>query len=130
MLEERITMLKESVTEVLQHEGPVAIVTRSDQGPHLVATWASYIEIIDAERLAIPAGGYRQTQENIEEGSNVQLLVAAREVEGTAGPGRGFRLTGQGEITASGDIYEQIQSRFNWARAALVISVEKVEQLI
>lgn len=123
-------MLKALMIEVLEYESPVAIVTESDEGPHLVATWASYIEIVDDDQLAIPAGGYRQTQENIETGSEVQLLVATRELDGTAGPGRGFRLTGPGTIVTEGAVYEQVHDRFSWARAALVIGVDEVEQLI
>lgn len=124
------TVLKDSVLEVLQHEGPVALVTNSDQGPHLVATWASYIEIVDDTQLAIPAGGYRQTEQNLEAGSPVQMLVASRDVKGSSGAGTGFRLTGHGAMVTEGDIYEQIHDCFNWARAALVINVDEIEQLI
>ncbi|MGC9398075.1 MAG: pyridoxamine 5'-phosphate oxidase family protein [Anaerolineae bacterium] len=123
-------MLKDSVLEVLQHEGPVAIVTHSDRGPHLVATWASYIEIVDDTRLAIPAGGYRQTEQNLEAGSPVQMLLASRDVKGSGEAGTGFRLTGHGTMVTEGDVYEQIHDRFNWARAALVIRVDKIAQLI
>lgn len=51
-------VLPAEVREVLKHEAPVAVATSGSEGPHLVGTWQSYIEV-DGDRLVIPAGGFR-----------------------------------------------------------------------
>ena len=49
-------MIPEKLTEVLKHDGVVAIATLGQDGPHMVNTWNSYIRITDAERILIPVG--------------------------------------------------------------------------
>lgn len=122
--------LREDIAEVLDTEGPAAIVTTGEDGPHLVGTWNSYIEILDADRLAYPAGGMETTERNVESGSDVKLLVASHEVMGRNSPGAGYRLRGDATIRYDGEIYEAIVDRFDWARAAVVITVDEVEQQI
>lgn len=122
-------MLTEEVKRVMRHNEPVAIGTAWAGGPHLVAVWMNYIETIDDRTLAIPAGGYEHTEENLKAGSPIQLLMATLQEEGAHGPGLGFRLTGSGRVDTQGPIYERIVQRFPWARGALVITVEKVEQI-
>lgn len=122
-------MLTDQVKRVMQHNEPVTIGTAWAGGPHLVAVWMSYIETIDDQTLAIPAGGYKRTEENLKAGSPIQLVMATLKEEGLHGPGIGFRLTGSGRVDTEGPIYERIVKRFPWARGALVITVEKVEQI-
>ncbi len=122
-------MLIEQLREVFQHEGPVAIVTNSATGPHVVGTWNSYLEIIDDKTIAIPAYGYRQTEQNVESRSSVQLLLGTKELPGKAGrPGRGFKLTGRGKFEAEGEIFQKMCSRFGGIRAAFIVTIEKAEQ--
>ena len=122
-------MLSSEITEILKYEGPVAMVTNSTSGPHIVGTWNTYLEILGDTTLAIPAYGYRQTEQNVEHGSLVQLLLATKELPGKAGrPGRGFKLTGRGRFEAEGAIFEKMRSRFNGIRAAFIITIEQVEQ--
>ena len=122
-------MLNKEIIEILQYEGPVVMVTNSASGPHVVGTWNSYLEILDDTTLAIPAYGYKQTEQNIEQGSLVHLLLATKELPGKAGrPGRGFKLTGRGRFEAEGAIFEKMHSRFNGIRAAFIITIEQVEQ--
>lgn len=123
-------MLSGKVLQILQEEGPVGIATASTDGPHLVATWLSYLERVGESSLAIPAGGYDKTEENVNAGSPIQLLLASRTVEGRDGPGTGFRLTGRARYVSEGEIYQRIKTRFNWARAALVVDIDEVEQLL
>jgi|YNPNPStandDraft_1061719.scaffolds.fasta_scaffold53587_2 hypothetical protein len=122
-------MLTEQVKRVMRHNEPVTIGTAWEGGPHLVAAWMNYIEIIDDRTLAIPAGGYEHTEENLKAGSPIQLMMATLQEEGAHGPGLGFRLTGSGRVDTAGPIYERVFKRFPWARGALVVTVEKVEQI-
>ena len=122
-------MLTDPVKRVMQHNELVTIGTAWAGGPHLVAVWMSYIETIDDQTLAIPAGGYRHTEENLKAGSPIQLVMATLQEEGVHGPGLGFRLTGSGRVDTEGPIYERVVQRFPWARGALVVTLEKVEQI-
>jgi hypothetical protein len=44
--------------------------------------------------------------------------------------GTGYRLSGRGEIVTEGKFMDLTKSKYPWARAALVITVEKAEQLM
>jgi len=122
-------MLRSEITEILQHEGPVVIVTNSTAGPHVVGTWNTYLEILDDITLAIPAFGYNQTEQNVTHVSLVHLLLATKELPGKAGrPGRGFKLLGRGRFETEGAIFEKMHSRFNGIRSAFIITIEQVEQ--
>jgi hypothetical protein len=122
-------MLSKEITEILPYECPVAIVTNSTSGPHVVGTWNTYLEILDDSTLAIPAFGYRQTEQNVKHGSVIHLLLATKELLGKTGrPGRGFKLTGRGSFETKGAIFEKMRSRFNGIRSAFIITIEQVEQ--
>lgn len=117
------------VKEILSKEAPAAMVTTSREGPHLVGTWNSFIQVMNDETLAIPAGGMNDTEMNIRNGSELQLLVGSREIQGKSGPGAGYRLTGEPVFETSGPSYDKIKSVHNWARGAVVVKVNEVEQL-
>jgi hypothetical protein len=122
--------LNETIKEILQHEAPLGIVTVGRGKAHFVATWNSFVLVVDDKTIAIPAGGMVQTEKNVNGGSDVQLMVASKEVQGLQGMGTGFRLTGKAEFQGEGEIYEAIKSKFPWARAVAVVSVIKTEQLV
>lgn len=129
---EECSVLKQEAKflEVIQRDGVASLATCGPDGVHLVATWNRFLMVQD-EMLLIPAGGYRKTQSNAEKGSLVQLLVGSPEVEGKNGkPGCGYRLTGQAEFHETGVYFQAIKEQFPWARAALVLRVEKIEQLM
>ncbi len=124
-------MLAKEITDIFQHDGPVVIVTNSGSDAHVVGTWNNYLEIIDDSSMAVPAWGYKQTEQNINNGSQVQLLVATRHLPGKSGnPGRGFKLAGKGRFETEGETFQKLSSRFSGIRAAFIITVEQVEQQI
>ena len=99
----------------------------------MVATWSEFISVVSRggdKYLVIPAGGYSHTEENLKDNPFIQVLFGSRDLEGRSGKGSGYRISGQGEVQTSGDIYDLVKSRFSWARGALVIKVKKVEQLL
>jgi hypothetical protein len=118
------------IREILSHPIPVSIVTVGAEGSHLVGVWNSDIIVVNDETLLIPARGMRKTENNIKDGSDIKLLIASREVTGGVGTGIGFRVTGNAEFRYLDSYYELIKSRFDWARAALVITIQRIEQLI
>ncbi|MPM57406.1 FMN-binding protein [bioreactor metagenome] len=123
-------MLPEKFQQVLQHEGVVAIATQGPDGPHLVNSWNSYMEIASGNKLLIPAGYMNETETNIAKNDKVQLTVGSKEVEGFNGPGTGFLVKGTAKFIKSGASYESLKSRFPWMRAVLEITVDNVAQTL
>ena len=94
----------------------------------MVGNWGDYMRAlgIGADTIVLPAGRYRQTEENLRKNDRVQLLVASRKVQGTRSPGQGYLIVGTAEIVSSGEIVDTVKAKFPWARGALVIHVEEV----
>ncbi len=106
----------------------VAIVTNGPDGPHVVGNWGDYVRKLGLrdDMVVMPAGKYRQTEENLRLDSRVTLLIASRQVAGTNGPGQGCEISGRGEIVSEGPLAEEAKQHFPWARGALVVHVEEV----
>ena len=118
-----------TATEVLEKTEWVAIATCGPEGPHVVATWGDYINAIGIadERVVIPVGHMHKTEANLKHDNRIELLCGTRQVKGTYGPGKGCSITGTARMHTEGRDFDAVRSRFAWARAALVVSVEKVE---
>jgi hypothetical protein len=123
-----MTMLDGTCREVLELTEFVTIVTDAIDGPHVVATWGDYVRELglEGDRLLIPVGFLRQTEENLARDSRIQLLVASRQAQGTRGPGQGCLIEGKGTVIISGEEADRVKATFPWARGALVVNVEKV----
>jgi Pyridoxamine 5'-phosphate oxidase len=115
------------IHDLLQATEFVTIVTTGAQGPHLVGNWGDYLRAIGTEgdTIILPAGRYRQTEENLRNDARVAVMAASRRVQGTRSPGQGCVLTGRGEIVTSGPLVERAKAKFPWARGALLIHVEE-----
>lgn len=111
----------------------VAITTAGAEGPHVAATWADFVIVKQADGkdlILIPAGGYKTTEENLKNDPRIQLLIGSKQLSGKSGSGSGYRLSGLGAIETTGANFEAVHTRFSWARAALVIEVQSVDQLL
>lgn len=118
-------MIDEAIRAVLQQEGAAAFVTEGAGGPHLVATWQSYLRVLDDVTLAFPAGGYRRTEENIRAGSSVQMIVGAKQPRGI-----GFRISGRAELQVGTPAHESLLRDFPWCRAVVLLHVTGVERVL
>jgi hypothetical protein len=118
--------------EILSHptDQAASIVTQGVDGPHLVNTWNSYITAYGSDQLLIPAGRFTVTEHNLNHDRRVTLSIAHREVTGMRYPGTGVIITGTASFAFSGPAFERIQSRFSWARAALVVTILSTEQTL
>ena len=123
-------MFPEKLLEVLNHAGVVAIATQGHDGPHLVNTWNSYIQIGDNGRLLIPACYMHDTEANTARNNRVLLTIGSHEVAGKMGPGTGFLIKGTAAFVSSGADFDSIKAKYSWARAALVVTVESVDQTL
>ena len=125
--------INSDVKKVIENTEIVAIATCGKKGPHLVATWSDFVkslDINDGKTIVIPAGGYSQTEKNLKENDRIELLVGSKQVQGKSGMGTGYRLSGSAKIVTDGKLMELTKSKYSWARGALVIEVDKVEQLL
>jgi len=123
-------MFPEKFLEVLKKVGVVAIATQGEDGPHLVNTWNSYIQISEDGRLLIPAGYMNETEANIARDNRVLLTVGSHEVPGKLGPGTGFLIKGTAAFVSSGPDFDRIKAKYAWARATLAVTVESVTQTL
>lgn len=115
--------------KVLEKSEWVAIATSGADGAHVVATWSEYIIALGIRegRILIPAGHMQVTEENLKSDNRIELLCATRKVTGEHGPGKGVSIKGTAQMEAEGENFEAVQARYPWARAALVVHVEKIE---
>ncbi len=120
-------MITEEIRTILTHEGMAGLATSGPDGAaHLVATWMSYIEVMeDGKTLTFPAGRYRVTEANVKASSPLQMIVGAKMPKGV-----GYRLTGRAEFQSDTDLHRRVKERFPWCRAAVVLHVEKVEKVL
>jgi predicted pyridoxine 5'-phosphate oxidase superfamily flavin-nucleotide-binding protein len=123
-------MIPEKMLEVLKHEGVVAIATQGADGPHLVNTWNSYLELDADGNLLIPAGYMNVTEANLAKNPKLLITLGSREVEGSHGPGTGFLVEGSGRFVSSGAGFDRIKGRFPWARAVLEVKIASVTQTL
>jgi predicted pyridoxine 5'-phosphate oxidase superfamily flavin-nucleotide-binding protein len=123
-------MFSEKFLEVVKRPGVVAIATQGEDGPHLVNTWNSYLQIPDENRLLIPAGYLHQTEANLARDNRVLLTLGSHEVAGKMGPGTGFLIKGTAAFVSSGPDFDRIKAKYPWARAALVVTVESETQTL
>lgn len=117
--------------EVMQHEGPVTIVTINAQPASVVNTWGSYVNINEAGNyLLIPAAGMRSIEHDFATDNTVVLTMGSKAVEGTVGPGAGFHVHGTGEFIESGAEFDAMQAKFPWIRKVLKVNIKEIQQKI
>ncbi|WP_243293317.1 pyridoxamine 5'-phosphate oxidase family protein [Geothrix mesophila] len=121
-------MLDATVLAVLEAEGSATFVTKGPEGPHLVATWQSYLDAVDATTLVFPAGGYRVTETNLSHDPSVQMIIGRQ--RSAEGPAIGFRLSGTAEVQSGQALHERMKVKHPWCRGAVVMRVTKVERIL
>jgi hypothetical protein len=116
--------------DCLKYEGVVAIATLGPEGPHMVNTWNTYLQVPAEGRLLIPVGGMNRTEANLAADPRILITLGSREVPGRHGPGTGFLIRGTGRIVTSGDEFETVKAKFGWARAALAVEAASAMQTL
>ncbi|MEI7725956.1 MAG: pyridoxamine 5'-phosphate oxidase family protein [Bacteroidota bacterium] len=122
--------LSEKLSEVLQHEGVVSIVSWGVE-THVANTWNSFLVVTEDERILIPAYGFRKTEKNVNVNSNVKLTMGSKEVLGYKDyPGTGFLINGKARYISSGDEYDFMKQKFPFLTRVLEITVETAKQML
>jgi len=121
-------MIPEKLLEIIKQDGVVAIATLGEDGPHMVNTWNSYIRTTEDGRLLIPAGYMHHTEANIAFNPHVLITLGSSKVKGLHGPGAGFLIKGTAAFLTSGPEYDLLKEKFEWLRAALVVTTDSMIQ--
>lgn len=125
-------MLDAKLLSILSHpaDGAVSMVTSGEDGPHLVNTWNSYIEVTADDKLLIPAYGYNKTEKNLKTLNEMILSIASREIEGYKGKGTGFIMKGTTRFISAGEDFDRMKAKFSWMRAILEVTVTSAKQML
>ena len=125
-------MLNEKLLEVLSHpvDNIVAVVTQGDDGPHVVNTWNSFVNITPGDKLLIPVGGMNKTEKNLARDNRVKLTIGNREVQGKMYNGTGFLITGTAGFIKEGSDFDMMKDKFPWIRTVLEVTINKVDQTL
>jgi len=123
-------MFNEKFLEVLKHEGVVSIVSCADNEAHAVNTWNSYLNIVEGNKLLIPAAAMIQTEKNINLNPTVKITLGSKQVMGYKYLGTGFLLTGTGKFLKSGPYYDQMIEKFPFLTRVLEVSIDSCKQTL
>jgi hypothetical protein len=125
-------MLDEKLLAILSHpvDRTVSIETMGNDGPHLVNTWNSYIDVTPDNQLLIPAGGFKKTEKNLSTYNEVTLSIASREMEGYKTKGISFTVKGSTRFLRSGEEFDRMKGKFSWVRAVLEVTVTSTKQIL
>lgn len=121
-------MLPQKLIEIMKKDGVVAIATLGEDGPHMVNTWNSYINVSEDGRLLIPAGYMHKTQANIGYNNKVLITLGSSKVPGLHGPGAGFLIKGTAAFITEGPDFDFMKSKFSWLRATLAVTIDSALQ--
>jgi Pyridoxamine 5'-phosphate oxidase len=121
-------MIPEKLKEILKKDGVVAIATLGEDGPHMVNTWNSYIQVSEDGRLLIPAGFMHKTEANVAYNNHVLITLGSSKVTGNNGPGAGFLIKGTASFISEGPDFDLLKSKFSWLRATLAVTIDSATQ--
>lgn len=121
-------MIPDKLQEMLKQDGVVAIATLGQDGPHMVNTWNSYVQVAADGRLLIPAGYMHRTETNIIFNPEVLLTIVSSKVQGLHGPGAGFLIKGKAVFITSEPDFDLLKSKFDWLRATLAVTPDTITQ--
>jgi hypothetical protein len=125
-------MLNEKLLSILSHptDGAVSMVTSGKDGPHLVNTWNSYIEVTSDDKFLIPAYGFNITEKNLKSRNEIIISIASKEIEGYKGTGTGFIVTGSTRFISGGEEFNRMKEKFSWMRAILEVTITSSKQML
>lgn len=124
-------MLTDKFYEVLKHEGIVTIVSWTEGEPHIINEWNSYLVVTEDERILIPAGIMRRTEENVNVNNKVKLALGSKNVPGYNDyPGTAFVVEGVARFFDSGAEFDRMKQKYSFVTRVLEITVTSAKQML
>lgn len=124
-------MLSEKFYEVLRNEGIVTIVTWGKTEPHIVNEWNSYLVVTEDERILIPAGIMRTTEENVKVNNKLKMALGSKNVVGFDNyQGTGFVIEGTARFFDSDAEFDMMKKKFEFLTRVLEITVTSATEIL
>ena len=124
-------MLTDKFYEVLKHEGIVTLVSWGEGEPHIVNEWNSYLLVTEDERILIPAGIMRRTEENVNVNNKVKLAFGSKNVLGYNNyQGTAFVVEGVARFFDSGAEFDAMKRKYSFVTRVLEITVTSANQML
>lgn len=124
-------MPSEKFYKVLGNEGIVTIVSWGKTEPHIVNEWNSYLVVTEDERILIPAGIMRTTEENVKVNNKLKMALGSKNVVGYDDyQGTGFVIEGTSRFFDSGAEFDMMKKKFEFLTRLLVITVTSATQML
>lgn len=123
-------MFNEIFYDVLAHDGVVSITTWANDSAHVSNTWNKYLQIVDGNKILIPAAWLYETEKNIQKNNRTILTLGSPEVQGKMGMGTGFVIEGTAQFLTSGEAFDQMKEKFSFLSRVLEVTATSVKQTI
>ncbi len=123
-------MFNETFKEVLNHNGVVSITTWANNDAHVSNTWNSYLQIVDENKILIPAAWLFNTEKNIDINNNIIITLGSPDVQGKMYMGTGFVVTGTAKFLKDGELFDMMKEKFSFATRVLEVTALSVKQTI
>lgn len=124
-------ILPDKFFDCLHHEGVVSIVSWSNGDANVTNTWNSYLEIIDKDKILIPAAGMHSTENDVKLNNKVKVTLGSRDVEGRNGyQGTGFLIEGTASFVETGEYFDLMKKKFSFISRVIVVNVNSYKQLL
>ncbi|WP_418185820.1 FMN-binding protein [Aliarcobacter vitoriensis] len=114
--------MKKKIESILNYEGVFSVVAKGDDFPHIVNTWNSYV-IFKNNEIFVPVAGMFKMEESLKNDNKVIVVIGTKELMGLHGMGMGVKIIGKAFIQNDIKEYEDIKSKFEWARAVMKIEI-------
>ncbi len=123
-------MFSENFKEVLKHNGVVSMTTWSEDDVHVSNTWNSYLELVDDNKILIPAAWLFNTEKNIDKNNKMIVTLGSPDVQGKMYLGTGYVIEGTAKFLKEGEYFDMMKEKFSFTTRVLEVTCEKIKQTI
>ncbi len=123
-------MFNDVFYDVIAHDGVVSITTWTKDNAHVSNTWNKYLQIVEGNKILIPAAWLHKTEKNTKINNDVILTLGSHEVQGKIGMGTGFVVNGTAKFIEAGEEFDMMKEKFPFLTRVMEITVNSVKQTI
>lgn len=126
-----LMVFSETFYDCLKHDGIVSVCSSSEKGKgHIANTWNKYLIITDAGQILVPCFGFKETEKNVKDDPEIEVVLGSHEVPGVMGMGTGFLLKGTAVFQREGTLFEKMHDKCAFANRVLVFTPQSCTQTI